>query len=45
MINVFNHPWFVGLVTTSPTATTLGQLDFRQANLPRIIHMQLKLVF
>jgi hypothetical protein len=45
MINVFNHPWFVGLVTTSPTAATLGQLDLRQANLPRIIHMQLKLVF
>ena len=45
IINVLNHPWFVGLATTSPTATNLGQLDLRQQNLPRTIHMQLKLVF
>ena len=45
MINVFNHPWFLGLQTQSPTATGFGSLNLVQANLPRIIHMQMKLVF
>jgi hypothetical protein len=45
MINVFNHPWFVGLATTSPTSSSLGQLNLVQQNLPRTIHMQLKIVF
>ena len=45
MINVFNHPWFVGLATTSPTSSSLGQLNLTQQNLPRTIHMQLKIVF
>ena len=45
MINAFNHPWFVGLATQSPTAPNLGQLNLTQQNLPRIIHMQMKIVF
>jgi hypothetical protein len=45
MINVFNHPWFVGLATTSPTSSSLGQLNLTQQNLPRTIHMQLKIIF
>ena len=45
MINALNHPWFVGLATQSPTAPNLGQLNLTQQNLPRIIHMQLKVAF
>ncbi|NWG14292.1 MAG: TonB-dependent receptor [Acidobacteria bacterium] len=45
MINAFNHPWFTGLATTSATSSSLGQLNLTQRNLPRTIHMQLKIIF
>jgi hypothetical protein len=45
MINALNHPWFVGLATTTATSSSLGQLNLTQRNLPRVIHMQFKIMF
>jgi hypothetical protein len=45
IINALNHPQFYGNVTTSPTSSALGGLNTTQANLPRTIHMQLRLEF
>lgn len=45
VINAMNHPQFFGALTTSPTSSQLGGLKTSQANLPRTIHMQLRLEF
>ena len=45
VINAFNHPWFMGNYTTSPTASGLGGLNRTQGNLARTLHMQLRIEF
>ena len=43
--NTFNHPYFTQLATTSVTSPQFGQINLSQNNDPRIIYMELKILF
>ncbi|HLJ14840.1 MAG TPA: TonB-dependent receptor [Bryobacteraceae bacterium] len=43
--NSFNHPYFTQLSSTSVTSPQFGQIKLSQNNDPRIIYMELKILF
>jgi len=45
MVNMMNHPWFANIQSVDVNNAAFGQLDARQANLPRFIKLAMHFNF